>query len=582
MREILKSFLEGYINTETLNEEFDYEFSKNSTYEEFKREFKIFLCMHNSVFFHKTRLVTSINSNEIWIKEKDLMQIFNLYLYATGNNKKNECLIIMEFLYTYYKTIISLEYRNNVKDYKLVKNEFNKILRKFNLSTYFYNENLVNLSHFYTKLIGNAIKNDEFISSEFIDRVFNNLNRENGYDNIINMLLKNNKYIYILIKYDQEILCKKKIYVDYIEESLNSFGGYNHINDIIKYLINNNVLNYIDVKKIVNKYIDITNELVEKTKDKKYSFIQAVSEIDHLTQEINKLLSIISGKFPSVKLKLKEIIVLIMALKRFLVSDEEYSKSEMHLFEYKSGEIPSSEINKLKESLLNNVFVLYQLSKINFTKLVGDSLENYSKYPLASIGVHYRIDSKKQVYEKDLGNHIKGNNFKEYYDRVGSEYTRNHNKLRNILTENYYEELLRHTSITFGTQQSILLSILTKDEFNVIICKLKDELGYNFENEYSVIASNIFAIETNIIKLLQRKNIKVTIDGSQNLNLLFNEYNDTDHKDGLMYINYVLYESSGLNLRNNIVHGNSINSNLNIALLTSFSALIYISWLLNE
>ena len=71
--------------------------------------------------------------------------------------------------------------------------------------------------------------------------------------------------------------------------------------------------------------------------------------------------------------------------------------------------------------------------------------------------------------------------------------------------------------------------------------------------------------------------------GVENLNNLFCLYeNDSVKVDGLMYLNYILYEKSGLNLRNNAMHGTLINETLIISLIVTFSGLIFINWLLNE
>ena len=97
-----------------------------------------------------------------------------------------------------------------------------------------------------------------------------------------------------------------------------------------------------------------------------------------------------------------------------------------------------------------------------------------------------------------------------------------------------------------------------------------------------MIVSNILAIETCVLKLLQRNNLQTSSDGYRNLNTLFEVYSDEEKKDGIMYLNYILYEKSGLNLRNKMLHGVMINSNLDIAMLVTFSGLIFVSWLLND
>ena len=135
---------------------------------------------------------------------------------------------------------------------------------------------------------------------------------------------------------------------------------------------------------------------------------------------------------------------------------------------------------------------------------------------------------------------------------------------------------------TFLMHQNLILSVLGREDFRKIIGELKNSISYQNDNDYSIVVSNILAIETNVLKLLQRNNLDILSDGYSNLNALFKIYSDEDKKDGIMYLNYILYEKSGLNLRNKMMHGVMINSNLDIALLVTFSGLIFVSWLLND
>ena len=121
--------------------------------------------------------------------------------------------------------------------------------------------------------------------------------------------------------------------------------------------------------------------------------------------------------------------------------------------------------------------------------------------------------------------------------------------------------------------QNILISTISKSDFKSIIKELKESIGYDFNNEYAIV----------VIKILERNNLAVCKDGFTNLNNLFELYKDDESKvDGIMYLNYILYEKSGLNLRNNIMHGTLINEQLLTSLVVTFSGLIFISWLLNE
>ena len=112
---------------------------------------------------------------------------------------------------------------------------------------------------------------------------------------------------------------------------------------------------------------------------------------------------------------------------------------------------------------------------------------------------------------------------------------------------------------------------------------LEKTISNDFNNDYASVVSNVLAIEANIIKIIENKRLEKTSDGFTNLNILFESCKENKNWiNGLMYLNYTLYEKSGLNLRNNIMHGNLINTDLTIPLIVSFSGLIFTSWMLNE
>ena len=178
---------------------------------------------------------------------------------------------------------------------------------------------------------------------------------------------------------------------------------------------------------------------------------------------------------------------------------------------------------------------------------------------------------------------IQEDNFKKFFDKKGEIYTKNHPNLMNKLYKDYYEELLKHLSTIFLMHQGFLISIIGKAVFYEIIEKLKEEFHYDYNNQYAIIVRNILSIEQNIANLMKNINLKCSDKGFYNINKLVDEYMDNEEiLNGLMYLNYILYEKSGLNLRNNIMHGTLINGNLEIPLLVTFSGLIFVSWLCNR
>ena len=583
MRKLLKSFLEENIATDYSNEKFDYNFNDSVPIDVFNAEFKKFLGLYNSIFYQSNRFVTVFNSCEIRISKIDIRHIFDLYLYAQKKDLKYEKTLLIEFLYTYFNTINTKEYKQNYKKYDESKKDFKLVLDELKLTKIFFTSIIDEIYVFYKQLFNYGIKNEVFIDVEIINRVFNNINHKKEYNvELIDLLVNNKNNLYNIIKYDNNINEHIETYFNYIIDSLKHFDGYNYAKDVLFELDKTNNLNEGKLNQILNKYVDIVNELCRKLVDKQYSFIQGLSEIENLKKELIYILQNIGSLNNRQKEKLRECLSYLLRLKRYLLSDEIYVNSEMHETEFKQS-IPSKEVDNFRNSLLNNKFSLYAASKVRFTADVGYALESYAKYPLQSIVSMYHIDSVEQVYSMGIEEKNRINsNFKKYYDQKGKEYTINHPRLMNKLSQNYYEELLRYLSKTFLMQQNLTLSVLGHDDFRKIINELKDSISYKDDNDYSIVVSNILAIETDVLKLLQRNNLNISQDGYSNLNALFEIYSDEDKKDGIMYLNYILYEKSGLNLRNKMMHGVMINSNLDIALLVTFSGLIFVSWLLND
>lgn len=585
MRKILREFLEDKLINERLNEEFDYSFNIDSSKEMFYVEFKKFLGIYNSVFYHKNRFVTVFNSYEIRINIKDLNIIFQLYLYADKNNLIYYKNIIQDFLYTYYITINTKEYKLNYDKHKDAKEDFKQVLGMLKIQKKFFNKFPNELYVFYKELIIYGLENEIFIDGETIEKIFNNLNHsKQNINELVQLFIEKKENIYNIIMFDREKEIHLDVYINYIKESLDVYGGYNYAKEIIFELDKNNCLNQSHFNEIINIYVEITNNLVDKLKDKKYSFIQGLSEMEGLRKELLFLIKNIENFQNNHKDKLKECLSRLLRLKRYIISDDNYVKSEMHVSK-STINISKEERDSYRKNLLQNKFKLYSASKINFHKELEQALELYSNYPLNSLVSRFTIDSERAVYLHGLGirKYEKNDNFKIYFDKLGIEYTENHPNLRNKLNSNFYEELLKHMATSFRIHQDLLLSMFSYDELNFIIQQLKDEVGCQYNNDYAVVVSNILAIEVNVIKILERNNMLISKNGVENLNNMFCLYkNNTVKVDGLMYLNYILYEKSGLNLRNNAMHGTLINESLIVPLIVTFSGLIFISWLLNE
>lgn len=583
MNNLIKNFLENNIDVEYIDENFNYNFNRESTVEEFNIEFKKFLSICNNFFYYKNRLVFIINNYEICLKLEDIEQILELYRYAKEHNALIEKMLLAEFIYTYHKTINTNEYKKNCNKNINPNDLFYKALRNKLLSRDFPDEFQNESYEFYIRMTNHAIENDIHIGGEIIHRMFNNLaNKEYLSNQLINIFVANKINLCNIIEYDKEINIHVDTYLEYVYQSLDEFGGYNYAKEIIAKLDHSNSLDDLNKNNIINKYVDIFNKLGNKLKDKMHSFNNGLSEIDNLKIELNYIVNQVKLNKKQ-KDKIKECLNSLMGLKRYLISDEEYVRKEMKKMNY-SQEVKKEEIDKIRSELLENNFKLYALSKMDFHRQMKFALDLYSKFAISSIGMRIRIDSERQTYSVNIEEKNRaGNKFKDYFDNLGKEYTLiNKDELINKLDRDYYEELLKNLSNTFMMQQSMIVSLFTEEEWNKIFENLGQQLGYDYENKYAILVSNILAIESNIIELMEEQNIEIFNTGFNNLNSLFDSYrDDKECINGLMYINYILYEKSGLNIRDNALHGNLINENITTHLIVTFSALIYTSWLLN-
>ena len=572
-------FLSGYKYDEKKNGDYNYRFNKSYSVEKFKIEFDKFVSMLDSFYYDNKKLVTAINSYDIIIPKRIIRHIIKLYCYSLNNNCEIQKLIISDFLLTYYNTI-GINKKDD-KKYKKVEEQFKKIMVEFKVK-YFYKQLLLDSSKLYLSATKYGINNDMYISPEVAYKMLNNTKNNIIQQPIVDELIKNNKYLFIAINYDNELTKNKDYYLDFIKEILKQEHGFNDINDILKKIINNHSIDKSEIKEVINLYITKTNDLCKKYKDKSEDFIGSLSEIEFLKKsligvlEINKL-----DEF--YKEKIHECIINILSLKRYLLSDNKYITSKMQELSTHTT-ISNEKIQQFINDLLNNKFKVYSASAPDFDKCMEDAIKYYSNFALQSIISNYTIDSKTQTYfTNDIFSANYKYSFERYYESIGEKYTNdNREKLMNIMGKGYYIEMLRNLSRTFMMHQSLTISILGEDRFYKLINELKKDLDDKLCNDYEIVVANILAIEVNINKLLKNNSIEYTDNMILNLDLLFDKFIDNKiARNGIMYLYYSLYEHSGPNLRNKAMHGTLINDDLKIPLLISFSGLVFTSWLLN-
>lgn len=578
----IKEYLETFIECDTLNEKFDYSINNESSPDIYLKELKKFNNTYNSFFMNKGRLVFMINNYEIILREEDLKQILKLFLFYKKSNSDN-CYLIAEFLLSYFNTINSKEYKKNVSNYKEIKDTFKKIILSNNevkniLST--FKQMSFKL---YNKIIDYGAHKDNFFLGDILERACINFNNDKLLKaKIIKKLLENNVYPSKVILYDESIKENFKYYKKYLLDYEN-YSIYSRFPDEMLYILDKNrLLKNSIIKLIINNIVDRTNMLQEKCDDEHENFIQIISEIDYLKSFLNNSLNRLTMLSRCHKKKMHECLINLLYMKRVLVSDEDRIKSQMQEFKYEQV-IPNGKIEEFVNAVNDNIAVLYSSSVCNFEKELEQSLNTYAKYPMSYIFSSYNIDSDSQTYLKSEDGFV-DSVFMNYYDEKGKIFTNKNTNLQNILTKGYYIQLIKYLKQQFIFYQQYIISFFDlKEGKRSLIDKLIKQGNFKLYNDYVILALTVIQIENSIIYLLKIKGKNITNNGFNNLNELAKEYtNDDFNFNGLMYINYILYEKHGLNIRNNIAHGNYFGKNIDIQILTTICAIILINGLLRK
>ena len=181
-------------------------------------------------------------------------------------------------------------------------------------------------------------------------------------------------------------------------------------------------------------------------------------------------------------------------------------------------------------------------------------------------------------------------------DEIADENTNNNNEQQlqqeqEIITKmEEKKESLSDIELKIWNAIEANLDSITKSQKYVF--KISDAIKYfNLNEMTSGIVLSIMAIISIAFTIIianplivagKRYFIKAREKSSTKISVIGEIFKNKNWINGLMYLNYTLYEKSGLNLRNNIMHGNLINTDLTIPLIVSFSGLIFTSWMLNE
>lgn len=565
-KKIYDNFLE-LKEIEENNEKFDFTFNASKSKKEFEQEYRKFISLYNYFFFdtQNKAIVTIFNSYPCALDDKTIKHIKTLYEVAKELNNNIYAQLIAEFLFSYKKSLETKKYKS-----ELAQNELRKykgiLYKTFPRNCFELKGELFKyIIKFYKNVINYVIKNDLSIGIDQKIRILSKFKEsernEREYKKIFNYFLSDDKSLNKLIKYDYNILSHL---TQYKSNTLNNAANSNYLSEqsieIFEELLKN-LDNQDDfIKKFINKYILLCNELTKQIILKKDNSILAISHFEQIIKELNKIKRTnISDKF---KDKINECICKILCIKRKILSDTEYVNSYLHKHEFKF-EIPHNQIDNMCNDILNNFAKIYPYVKIDFNEMISQSIKSYAEHPMLYLVTNITIGNNELYSINEPRDYI--NTFKSYYDTKGKEYSiKNAKKLRNILEKDYYENMLKYTQTEFNFKIGLIASIIHKDiekiKHNIDLARLDGNKKSN--NLYIEMATQIIGIEVNIYKLLEINNILPKESIEENLALLFEKYNKNNfYRNAIMNIYYLLYCKRGYHLRNDIMHGDLLSKN---------------------
>lgn len=563
----------------------DLNFTAESTIAEFELEFQRFINFTEAFFIQKGILVTAINSYCYELNKDYLKYINEIYLKSKEVTNKIYSQFISEYLFTYYKTLRSAEYKSNIPDIETAKKNFKNIFhdRLFQRNGDIFKNCMI----FYRKVLKYGVDNKIILLPNVIERIlpkfYSRHKDTSDYKYVFKKCLSQMRYLDYLIDYDFDISKHLDSYNEYIFKNINfSYGGERAI-DIIRKLSDKALLEKKTLKAFINGYIDIVNNVNENAKNRNGDIITNIANIESLLKNLSELKNINYNYFPSsYKQRVSDCIIQVLFYKRKMLRDENYTRESMKEFGFEFT-IPKQE-KSIIDYLKENISYLYPFSKINFGNMLEEAIKSYAEHPFFHMMLTYEIDNDNSVYISYNGN--ADGDLKSYYDFKGNEYiNKNHDKLLNCLDKDYYEVMLRHINASYNMSVDIVLLQL-EDYYEELLKKYRENFGYNddiFNNMYVLLCNSIIKIESYLLEIADKKSIKID-NVSDAINQLFNIYIENDeYRNGIMYINYILYDNLGLRLRNRLMHGEYTNNkNYCREFIVIASCLMFASYFINK
>lgn len=544
-KEILKTLL-----VKTNNEFISFDIDENISKDAFLYEFTNFVLLTNSFFYDKGVLLTSFNS--LTINFNCRFDYFRkMYELAKKYNINEAIEFISDFICSYRFSLKSDKYTDLKKDVSSFYREF----REYDLENEGGDINKDSLSYF-KRVVNFYIDNNRKINYLLSERFFIRFKNKESFKNIFDLLIKNSDSYALLIEYDYNITVHKDIYLKYLSK-LSLYTEDNGLK-IAYFLDNKNILSTVLQRRILNNLIDGINVMDDKIQ------VSYTDDLGCFNEVINNL-AYIKEKIKSIYCNYKDAVDKcvnsVLWKKRMFLKNNPVSDNLKHFVN--KNELSEEQVKKIKNDIETNFPInIYSYLFINFEKELIDSRECDKENSIYSLFPKMLIDDKLGLY-----------NFEYRKDNIFSSH---YNKLDGL--DNY------NTMISFVGLRKRLNGRIVYDiekeyiESNLInSCKELFEIETEINDTYVFV--NLLINETlrNLKALAKELNIKYQNEKDV-IKSLFIYFDNSDNKfvlKNLFYIQYILFEKDGLNLRNAYAHGDSlVYENHYVDLMYVLSALI--------
>ncbi|MDY0277950.1 MAG: DUF4209 domain-containing protein, partial [Acholeplasma sp.] len=353
--------------------------------------------------------------------------------------------------------------------------------------------------------------------------------------------------------------------------------------DVITFVYQNAPFSQELAVAMINHLVISTNKMCENMRIKNIDVISCISSLDDLIEHLRKIKSLNFGvnnkKFGT---KMHECILSLFYYKRQLLRDEEYTRRNFKEIPFNIT-IPKSE-KSYREYIEENIMSLYNLVRIDFDKILEGAIKSYSEHPLVYLVTDLNIDSVNGIYS--ISEEYSSNVFSDYYEKRGIELSKElENNLRNIVGQKYYKTMMKYHSLSFNSSLAIISEVL-KEDFIWIKNKFRDLLEFTspvYDNDYVLLCKNVISIEYYLYKIAEKKSLGQKEDPEKILAELFKQYEgNSEYRNGFQFINFILFDFFGPNLRNKLLHGMELNkSNLSSQSYQIFACVIFLNYFMS-